>query len=136
MNLVVDANVLTSAVLGRSIDLLLELVSRGVRLIVPVRMMVEAQKVTERETRLDPAEALGRLALLTELVEVVGIEQYIGTEERARDRLTAAGQKDWPVLATSLALDAAIWSNDRDFFGVGVPVWSTDNIHFVQAEAA
>jgi predicted nucleic acid-binding protein len=135
MLLVVDANVLVSAVLGRSIDLVLDCVSRGIHLIVPVRMMIEAEKVIEREARLDLREVLGRLALLTEMVEVVGTDHYLAHEQRARDRLDEAGQKDWPVLATSLALGASIWSNDRDLFGTGVAVWSTLNIRFAQAKA-
>ena len=128
MNLIVDANVLTSAVFGRSIDLLFDLASRGVRLLVPVRMMIEAQKVVERVAGLEPGEALKRVAALTEMVEVLDVDYYLSREDAARQRLGEAGQGDWPVLASALALDASIWSNDRDFFGVGVPVWSTYNV--------
>ena len=136
MNLIVDANVLTSAVLGRSIDLLVELVERGVRLLVPLRMMIETQKVLEHHARIGPAEAFRRVALLAELVEVIGPQHYAVEEEGARRRLSIAGQSDWPVLAASLTLDASIWTNDRHFFGVGVPVWSTDNIRLLGTAAA
>jgi predicted nucleic acid-binding protein len=133
MNLIVDANVLTSAVLGRSIDLLFDLVSRGIGLLTPVRMMIEAEKVIASKNKLAPAEAFRRLALLNEMVEVIGGLHYEAHEGRARERLSAAGQSDWPVLAASLALDASIWSNDRHFFGVGVPVWSTYNVKYLEA---
>jgi predicted nucleic acid-binding protein len=32
---------------------------------------------------------------------------------------------DTPTVALALALDCGIWTNDRDFFGCGLPVWST-----------
>jgi predicted nucleic acid-binding protein len=133
MNLIVDANVLTSAVLGRSIDLLFDLVSRGIGLLTPVPMMIEAEKVIASKNKLAPAEAFRRLALLNEMVEVIGGPHYEAHEGRARERLSAAGQSDWPVLAASLALDWSIWSNDRHFFGVGVPIWSTHNVKYLEA---
>jgi hypothetical protein len=35
---------------------------------------------------------------------------------------------DWPVLATALALDCPIWTQDADFFGVAVATGSTQHI--------
>ncbi len=35
---------------------------------------------------------------------------------------------DWPVVATALALSAAIWSNDSDFLGIGIATWTTDSL--------
>ena len=32
---------------------------------------------------------------------------------------------DWPTVALALALDAGIWGEDRDFFGCGLPTWTT-----------
>ena len=64
------------------------------------------------------------------ILNVVPPLSYAGDEVAARERLTPRGQPDWPVLAAAIAFDDEIWSNDRDFFGVGVPVWSTPNIQF------
>lgn len=36
---------------------------------------------------------------------------------------------DWPVVATALTLNCPIWTEDKDFFGSGLPVWTTDRIH-------
>jgi hypothetical protein len=33
---------------------------------------------------------------------------------------------DTPVTALARALDCGIWTNDRDCFGCGLPVWTTD----------
>ncbi len=32
------------------------------------------------------------------------------------------------VMATAFAFNASIWTEDQDFFGTGVPVWTTDRI--------
>ncbi|MBX9813922.1 MAG: hypothetical protein K2X76_04405, partial [Sphingomonas sp.] len=46
----------------------------------------------------------------------------------AERRSSAGGQSDWHVLAAALALGADIWSEDLDFFGVGVPVRTSANV--------
>jgi predicted nucleic acid-binding protein len=33
---------------------------------------------------------------------------------------------DAPTVALALILDCGIWTNDRDFFGCGLPFWATD----------
>jgi len=35
---------------------------------------------------------------------------------------------DWPILATAIVLDCLIWTEDQDFFGTGVPTWTTDRV--------
>jgi predicted nucleic acid-binding protein len=36
--------------------------------------------------------------------------------------------RDWPVVASALALGAAIWTHDNDFLGTGVAAWTTDTL--------
>ena len=31
---------------------------------------------------------------------------------------------DWPALALGLQLECAIWTEDQDFFGIGVATWT------------
>ena len=69
------------------------------------------------------------------VIEVLSVGGYIDHEDAARARLGPRGQPDWPVLAAALAFEHDIWSNDRDFFGVGVPVWTTQNVRFVEGDA-
>lgn len=41
--------------------------------------------------------------------------------------------KDWPTLALALKLGCPVWTDDKDFFGVGVPVWSSQTIgHYLK----
>ncbi len=44
---------------------------------------------------------------------------------------------DWPSVALALALDAGIWSEDRDFFGCGLATWTTPVLdHYLTTESA
>jgi hypothetical protein len=43
---------------------------------------------------------------------------------------------DWPVLAVALALDCPIWTEDTDFFGCGVAIWTMDRVELYLATAS
>ena len=75
------------------------------------------------------------LAQLGERLRLLELSTFEAAERDARARLHERAQSDWPVLAAALTFDAAIWSNDRDFFGVGVPVWSTRSIALAAPDA-
>jgi len=47
---------------------------------------------------------------------------------RRRSRIESRDPDDWPILATALALECPIWTEDQDFFGAGVPTWTTDRV--------
>jgi predicted nucleic acid-binding protein len=55
-------------------------------------------------------------------------------EEEARQRLRGRDEEDWPVLAAALALSCGIWSEDTDFFGTGIAVWTSDRIEIFLKE--
>ena len=52
---------------------------------------------------------------------------YSALEDEARAR-SRRDPTDWPVLASALALSAAIWTNDNDFLGSGVATWTTETL--------
>jgi predicted nucleic acid-binding protein len=33
---------------------------------------------------------------------------------------------DWPSVALAIVLNAGIWTQDQDYFGCGLPTWTTD----------
>jgi predicted nucleic acid-binding protein len=68
-------------------------------------------------------------------MELIPAEEYEHLRHDADARLREGGKSDWPALAAALALEAEIWSEDVDFFGVGVPVWSTNNVQFVEVSS-
>lgn len=133
MYLIVDANVLLGAVIGKSLPLLAEIASRDGVLLVPSRMMIGARSVVADFGRVPLPGALERLNLVETMVTLLDPIHYEHEEGRARDRLTDQGQNDWPMLASALALDAPVWSNDKHMWGTGVAVWLTRNIRFWNA---
>ena len=46
----------------------------------------------------------------------------------ARERLGDRDPDDWPILASALAIGCPIWTEDTDFFGCGVPTWTTSRV--------
>jgi predicted nucleic acid-binding protein len=134
--LIVDANVMVGAALGRSMPLFLDLLERGVEVLAPLPMLREAQARIDRDANLIEGESGRRLAELLDVVIMLPIEEFAAQEQAARDRLEPHSQTDWPLLAAALALDADIWTRDRHLFGTGVALWATRNIRFVEGIAA
>ena len=123
--MIVDANVLISALIGRSYDDLKSWRDRGLELRTPQPQMRETMLVLRDKMGLSAEELARQIARLDGVIEIVEPQDYAGLEQRACERLGPGGQPDWPVLAAAIALDEPILTNDRDFFGVGVTVWST-----------
>jgi predicted nucleic acid-binding protein len=65
---------------------------------------------------------------LEEIVQLVEFEAYGSFELAAPTQLASRDPDDWPVLATVLALNSPIWTEDNDFFGAGVATWTTDRV--------
>lgn len=54
---------------------------------------------------------------------------YEGYTLEAQKRIKDRDIRDWPIVATALMFGSAIWTEDKDFFGLGIPVWTTDRVH-------
>ena len=84
-----------------------------------------------RHGRFTPAELErvrnNRLALLSRHLTVVTETEYRERETEARDRVPR-DPNDWPTVALALSLGIGIWTNDYDFFGCGIPVWTTQTL--------
>lgn len=57
------------------------------------------------------------------------ISFYPPLEAEARKRIPR-DPNDWETVALALALPAAIWTEDYDFFGCGCPSWTTQTLLF------
>lgn len=130
--IVLDANILIRAVLGRRVRLLLEhYASSQVKFCAPDVAYADAEKYLPvlLQKRGKPLADLDQtLQYLHHLVESIDSEVYCGFEEAARERLRGRDEDDWPVLAIALALACPIWTEDADFFGTGVAAWTTSRI--------
>ena len=127
--IVLDANILVAAAIGRQVPrVLAEAYARGVTLAVAEEQIIEAASVLIEKIGLAEPEAREALERITALVNPLAPEFFAAMETPARQRLHQRAQSDWPVLAAALASGGGIWTNDRDFFGIGVPVWSSRNM--------
>jgi predicted nucleic acid-binding protein len=68
--------------------------------------------------------------VLTASLTVVPASFYSDQETEARARVEPHCRgRDWPSVALTLLMGAdadGIWTEDRDYWGCGCPVWSTD----------
>ena len=109
--LVVDANILVRAVLGKRVRELIEAYAEGVSFFVPEVAFAEAEEhlpVLVIRHGGDPEKALALLHALGRLVELIGCEVYGEFEAVARERLGHRDSEDWPILAAALALGCPI----------------------------
>ena len=130
--IVLDANILIRAVLGRRVRELLETyAARGIRFFAPEVAFDDAQKylppLLKKRGKWE-GDVSAALQYLRGIVEPVECELYGQFESQARERLRGRDESDWPVLAAALALSCAIWTEDPDFFGTGIAVWTTRTI--------
>jgi predicted nucleic acid-binding protein len=135
--LVVDANILVRAVLGRRARGVLEAYCGTVTFWVPESAYAEAEEnlptlVIRRGG--DPEKALTLLHSLRGLMEPIGIDVYGNFEAVARERLNQRDPDDWPILAAALAISCPIWTEDTDFFGCGVATWTSSRIEIFLRE--
>ena len=105
--LVVDANILVRAALGRRVREVIETYAGKVSFFVPEVAYADAEEhlpelVVKRGG--DPGKALTFLRSLRGLVELIGCEVYGDYERDARERLGERDPEDWPILAAALAI--------------------------------
>ena len=130
--LIVDANVLVAAAIGRSRTLVRDVAERGVKLMATDTAIAETRRVALRFGR-NPENVEAALEQLSAYISRLEPDVYTSLEPAARTRLRPRAQPDWPTLAAATAFGADIWSNDRDFFGTGIAVWSTRNVGHTSA---
>ncbi|MBX6762055.1 MAG: hypothetical protein K6T51_04870 [Rubrobacteraceae bacterium] len=135
MRLVIDASTLVAELLReRGLELL---ANSNLDLYVPTRMWEETRHEVSRrlEVRVSrglPAPVAARfwdaaLRVKEHSVTEVPEEVYEGSKGEALSRLPR-DEKDWQVVALALSLEAAILTEDRDFFGCGVATWTADTM--------
>jgi predicted nucleic acid-binding protein len=137
--IVLDANILMRAVLGKKAKALILQYGDRVVLVAPDAAVEEARQhlpgvIARRGLVADPF--LEYFASLEKVVRVIEAEDYSEFEPVARQRLAERDEKDWPVLAAAMALGCPIWTEDADFFGCGVATWTTDRVEAYLAKLA
>lgn len=136
--IVLDANTLVRAVLGRRVRRLVEMyAAQGVQFFAPAIAFEEAKRylpaLLEKRGKAT-ADLSATLDYLQRFIEPVDHDLYGAYEHEARTRLQGRDEGDWPVLAAALAMACPVWTEDTDFFGTGVPVWTTNRIEIFLRE--
>jgi predicted nucleic acid-binding protein len=129
--LVLDANILIRAVLGARVPFLLSKYSDQAEFCAPDFAFREAREelpliLTRRA--MSVVQGMETLDSVGSLIHAVEFETYSPMEAIARERMARRDENDWPILATALAMNYPIWTEDTDFFGCGVATWTTDRV--------
>lgn len=131
--LTLDANILVRATLGRRVrDILSEHASTAT-FFAPEIAHADAVRwvphILEDRGKGDAVDgALAYLEQLRHVVLPVPEEAYVERRDDSLARIGARDPDDWHIVATALVLDTPIWTEDQDFFGTGIPTWTTDRI--------
>jgi len=129
--LVLDANILMRAVLGRRVRELLERYEDTAAFYSPDVCFEDARyylsQVLEKRG-LNVESGLAILEQIRQLVVPVDPSLYSDYERLARERIEIRDPDDWPVVALAMMLDLPIWTEDQDLFGSGVATWTTDRV--------
>jgi predicted nucleic acid-binding protein len=141
--LVVDANILTGAVLGGPVGstriLMERLIEVGIALLAPEELTVELDRhlptlILTRASRqlaasqvveaMEAANSVWRAAIAS--LRLVPVGDYRDFEPAARRRVPA-DPEDWPYVALALRMDCGILTkNLAHFAGSGIPLWSLE----------
>ncbi|MFV2142768.1 PIN domain-containing protein [Isoptericola sp. G70] len=140
-SIVLDANILMRAVLGKKARLLITEHAGHVAFYTPQVAYDDARRhlpavFTKRGWNAEQlASALTVLDALEPVVHTVEEDFYAAKQSAALARIEKRDPDDWPFLAVALLLDCPVWTEDNDFFGTGVPIWTTDRVEIYLAES-
>nr|WP_276511164.1 PIN domain-containing protein [Kineosphaera limosa] len=128
-----DANILVRAVLGRRVKELIATYAPHIDFVSPTIAYEDAERhlpeiLTKHGRAPEVGPALDFLFALRRTVTAVPEEAYESQKVTALARIAQRDSDDWPVLATAILLRCPIWTEDNDFFGTGVPTWTTDRV--------
>lgn len=134
--IVLDANILIRAVLGKRVRELLVDNAGRVQFFSPDVAYADAQKYLPAllEKRCVNSEsAIAVLDALESLVWPLELGVYEGFKTQALQRISMRDADDRPVLACAMTLGCPVWTEDADFFGTGVATWTSDRVELYLA---
>lgn len=129
--IVLDANILIRAVLGKRVRELIFGNLQTVKFFAPDIAYADARKYLPallKKRGVDATAAMLVLDRLEGIVQSIDVELYDGMQQQALQRIAARDADDWPVLACAMTLGCPVWTEDADFFGTGVATWTSDRV--------
>jgi len=130
--LILDANILLRAIFGTRVRSLLNTYEDAVAFYTPDVCVADAGKyIPSVAARRGTSSQFAHVTLnqiAGSVIHVVDRSLYEEFEDRARAHIASRDPNDWPIVATALLIDAPIWTEDKDFFGIGIATWTSDSI--------
>jgi len=129
--IVLDTNILIRAVLAERVPHLLDKYNYNCSFVTPASCYDELSNhlpkiLQKRELSLEPF--FNAIEKLTKVVTPIAQEMYSEYEYDAKRRIEARDIKDWEIVALALSLNSPIWTEDQDFFGIGIATWNSRNV--------
>lgn len=134
--IVLDANILIRAVLGKRVREILIEHAATVKFFAPDVAYADARKhlpALLAKRGISGTAASQVLDSLESIVQPIDFELYAGQQQRALQRIAIRDADDWPVLACAMTIGCPVWTEDADFFGSGVATWTTDRVELYLA---
>lgn len=134
--LILDANILIRAVLGVRVLTLIQTYHDDVAFVTAAYCYKEANRhlptiLKKRGLPIEPF--LETIETLSGIVSPLDATVYNHYEMDAKQRIQERDVHDWPIVALALALGCPIWTEDKDFFGIGIPTWTSRNVEIYLA---
>jgi predicted nucleic acid-binding protein len=134
--IVLDANILIRAVLGRRVRELIVDSADVVQFFAPDVAYADARKYLPfllEKRGVESAPAMAVLDALESIVRPLELGVYEGLKTQALQRIAIRDADDWPVLACAMTIGCPVWTEDADFFGTGVATWTSDRVELYLA---
>jgi predicted nucleic acid-binding protein len=134
--IVLDANILIRAVLGKRVRELIVHNTERVQFFSHDVAYADARKYLPallEKRGVNSASAMAVLDALESIVLPLELGVYVGFKTQALERIALRDADDWPVLACAMAIGCPVWTEDADFFGSGVATWTSDRVELYLA---
>ncbi|MBS4099580.1 MAG: hypothetical protein KGZ83_22470 [Sulfuricella sp.] len=131
--IVLDANILIRAVLGKRVRDLIENHAASVDFFTPDVAFEDARRYLPailKKRGIAGAPALAVLEGLGQIIHSLPEEYYSAFQSQSLHRIAVRDPDDWPIVACSLALNCPVWTEDTDFFGAGIATWTTNRVEY------
>ncbi len=130
-SIVLDANILIRAVLGKRVRELIAENAETVQFFAPDVAYVDARKYLPallEKRGVNSKSAMTVLDALESIVRPLELGVYAVLQTQALQRISMRDADDWPVLACAMTIACPVWTEDADFFGTGIATWTTDRV--------
>ena len=131
--IVLDTNILIRALLGEKVPHFLNKYVNSCDFITPDKCYQELYnnlpKILQKQNLgISISPFSEEILQLQKSIIPISEEFYIQYKNEAQRRIKARDPNDWEVVALAMHFDCPIWTEDKDFFGIGIATWNSQNV--------